>query len=95
MPIFRIKPRIPQCPSKDNYAGAVFRERHDLQRLLKGSVSALDEELLVIAEEFLFWEEEHRNAREEIDGAPLRTWAAIHAFTSDPSKYTLLYHILL
>ncbi|HZQ44478.1 MAG TPA: hypothetical protein VFA99_14580 [Acidobacteriaceae bacterium] len=37
-----------------------FRERQDLQRLLKGSISVLGEELLVIAEEFSEWEDSKR-----------------------------------
>jgi hypothetical protein len=51
-PIFELTRDSPQCRSRDNYAAAVLSRTTELQRLLKGSNSALGEELLVIAEEF-------------------------------------------
>ncbi len=37
-----------------------FREREDLQRLLKGSISVLGEDLFVLAEEFSEWQDSKR-----------------------------------
>jgi hypothetical protein len=37
-----------------------FRERDDIQRLLKGSISVIGDDLFVIAEEFSQWEDSRR-----------------------------------
>src|SRR5581483_1821192 len=60
MPIFELTrdslSAVPRTTMQEQY----FRERQDLQRLLKGSISVLGEELLVIAEEFSEWEDSKR-----------------------------------
>jgi len=47
---------IPQATMQ----GQSFRERDDLQRLLKGSISVIGNDLFVIAEEFSQWEDSRR-----------------------------------
>jgi RecB family endonuclease NucS len=37
-----------------------FKEREDLQRILKGSISVIEQNLLILAEEFSQWEDSRR-----------------------------------
>jgi hypothetical protein len=56
MPIFELTRESLSALPRTTMQEQFFRERQDLQRLLKGSISALGEEFLVIAEEFSEWQ---------------------------------------
>jgi hypothetical protein len=47
---------IPRTTMQEQF----FREREDLQRLLKNSISVIGEDLLLLAEEFSQWEDSKR-----------------------------------
>lgn len=60
MPIFELTRDALSAVPRTTMQEQFFRERQDLQRLLKGSISALGEELLIIAEEFSEWQDSKR-----------------------------------
>ncbi len=49
-----------QCEAGPAFADLGLYERSDLQRLLRDAISALGEDLLVVAEEFGYWEDARR-----------------------------------
>lgn len=60
MPIFELTRDALSAVPRTTMQEQLFREREDLHRLLKGSISALGEELLIIAEEFSEWQDSKR-----------------------------------
>ena len=60
MPIYEVNRDSHTAVPRTTIQQQFFRERQDLQRLLNGSISALGEELLVVAEEFSEWQDSKR-----------------------------------
>lgn len=60
MPLYEITDENLKEVSATTFHSAGVRERQDLQRLLKNQIEVIDDELLVIAEEFGGWEESKR-----------------------------------
>lgn len=60
MPIFELTHESLSAVPRTTLHEQTFREREDLQRLLKTSISAIGDDLLVIAEEFAQWEGSQR-----------------------------------
>ena len=60
MPIFELdKDSITPIP-RTSFSKNHIREREDLQRLLREQIQIIDEDLMVLAEEYGDWEESHR-----------------------------------
>jgi len=60
MPIYELT-HDSLCPvSRTTLQEQSFREREDLQRILKGSISVIEQNLLILAEEFSQWEDSRR-----------------------------------
>ena len=60
MPLYELTHEsLTQIP-RATMQGQSFRERDDLQRLLKGSISVISDDLFLIAEEFSQWEDSRR-----------------------------------
>jgi hypothetical protein len=60
MPLFELTHESLTPIPRTTMQGQSFRERDDLQRLLKNSISVISDDLLVIAEEFSQWEDSRR-----------------------------------
>lgn len=60
MPLFRMKENALEPVEPTTFAARGIRERGDLQRLLRAQIDVIDENLLVIAEEFGEWDESDR-----------------------------------
>jgi RecB family endonuclease NucS len=55
MPIFQVTPKELKPLSETSLGAEGIMERRDIQRLLREQVSVLDEDFMVIAEEFGDW----------------------------------------
>jgi len=60
MPLYEVTEDGLERRPPAGFAALGMYERADLQRLLRDDISALDEDLLVIAEEFGNWEDARR-----------------------------------
>ncbi len=60
MPLYEVTDKGLKSQAVAKFADLGMYERADLQRLLRDDISALDEDLLVIAEEFGGWEDARR-----------------------------------
>ena len=60
MSIFEITSDSLIALERTDFASQGFRERTDLQRLIRDQIEVLDSELLVIGEEFGDWDESRR-----------------------------------
>lgn len=60
MPLYEVTEQGLKAHAPGAFAALEMYERDDLQRLLRDEISALDEDLLVIAEEFGNWEDARR-----------------------------------
>jgi Domain of unknown function (DUF4268) len=55
MPIFQVTPNELKALGETNFGAEGIMERKDLQRLIRGQISVLDERVMVVAEEFCDW----------------------------------------
>lgn len=60
MPLYRITKDNLEVVKKTTFAEEKLFERRDLQRLLRADISVIDQDLMVIAEEFGEWDESNR-----------------------------------
>ena len=60
MPLYNLKSDSIEAVPPTTFAAANLRERDDLQRILRDNIEVLDEDLMVIAEEFSSWDDSRR-----------------------------------
>mgnify|MGYP001453229104 CR=1 FL=1 len=60
MPLYRVTREKLEAVKQTSFVDEKLLERRDLQRLLKSDISAIGDDLMVIAEEFGDWEESNR-----------------------------------
>jgi len=60
MPVYEITTDAIHPLEETSFISAGIRERSDLQRLLRDSISVIDRDVMVIAEEFGEWEDSRR-----------------------------------
>jgi hypothetical protein len=60
MPLYELTRDALELIPRTTMQEQLFREREDLQRLLKNSISVIGEDLLLLAEEFSQWEDSRR-----------------------------------
>src|SRR5438477_9245094 len=60
MPLFRLTGQAIEQLAETSFANRGVKERGDLQRLLKANISAVADDVLILAEEFDEWDESRR-----------------------------------
>jgi hypothetical protein len=60
MPIYEITPSASRKLGETTFSAAGIRERADLQRLLRSNIDMVSPDTLVVAEDFVEWDESRR-----------------------------------